>query len=91
MRYFRQSNDRLIQGFLLADFKGESFWAAVEGYVVDFVLVEAAFYDKLIPSSGGWCLPSNVADSCICIRRGAALHRGLKEEAANRSAGRDSA
>jgi len=27
MRYFGNLTDRLIQGFLLADFKGESFWA----------------------------------------------------------------
>ena len=65
---FGNLTDRLIQGFLLAERAGEPFWSRLSaGYVVDFILVKLPFYDKLVPSSGGWWPAFNVADSCICI------------------------
>jgi signal peptidase II len=82
---FGNLTDRLIQGFLLEDFKNASFWGRLsEGYVVDFVLVRLPFYDKLIPSSGGWWPAFNVADSCICIAAVLLFIGGLREEAARK-------
>ncbi|MFZ9935596.1 MAG: signal peptidase II [Luteolibacter sp.] len=82
---FGNLTDRLLQGFLLEDFKGASFWARLsEGYVVDFVLVKLPLYDKIVPSSHGWWPAFNVADSCICIAAVMLFIGGLREEAANR-------
>ena len=81
---FGNLTDRLLQGFLLEDFKGASFWARLsEGYVVDFVLVKLPLYDKIVPSSHGWWPAFNVADSCICIAAVMLFIGGLREEAAN--------
>jgi signal peptidase II len=82
---FGNLTDRLVQGFLLEDFKDATFWGRLsEGYVVDFVLVRLPFYDKLIPSSGGWWPAFNVADSCICIAAVLLFIGGLREEAAKK-------
>jgi signal peptidase II len=82
---FGNLTDRLVQGFLLEDFKDASFWHRLsEGYVVDFVLVKLPFYDKLVPSSGGWWPAFNVADSCICVAAVLLFLGGLREEAAKK-------
>ncbi|RPJ32739.1 MAG: signal peptidase II [Verrucomicrobiaceae bacterium] len=79
---FGNLTDRLIQGFLLEDFRGASFWQRLsEGYVVDFIAVKLPLYDKLVPSSGGWWPAFNVADSCICIAAVLLFIGGLREEA----------
>lgn len=79
---FGNLTDRLIQGFLLEDFKGASFWTRLsEGYVVDFVAVKLPFYDKIVPSSHGWWPAFNVADACICIAAVLLFIGGLREEA----------
>lgn len=78
---FGNLTDRLIQGFLLADFKGESFWTRLsEGYVVDFLLVKLPLYDKIVKSSEGWWPAFNVADSCICIAAALLFFSGLREK-----------
>ncbi len=60
--------DRLVQGFLLAERVGASFWERLSaGYVVDFIAVRVPFYHLLSPASGGWWPAFNVADSCICV------------------------
>ena len=80
---FGNLTDRLIQGFLLDDFKTASFWQRLsEGYVVDFLAVKLPLYDKIVPSSGGWWPAFNVADSCICIAAVLLFIGGLREEAA---------
>ena len=77
--------DRLVQGFLLEDFKHASFWERLsQGYVVDFIAIKIPFYDKLVPSSGGWWPAFNVADSCICIAAVLLFLGGLKEDAAKK-------
>lgn len=82
---FGNLTDRLVQGFLLEDFKGASFWLRLsEGYVVDFIAVKLPLYDKLVPSSGGWWPTFNVADSCICIAAVLLFIGGLREEAAKK-------
>ena len=79
---FGNLTDRLIQGFLLEGYKGESFWTRLsEGYVVDFVAVKLPLYDKIFPKSGGWWPAFNVADSCICIAAVLIFISGLREEA----------
>ena len=84
---FGNLTDRLVQGFLLEDFKDASFWERLsQGYVVDFVLVRIPFYDKIVPSSGGWWPAFNVADSCICIAAVLLFIGGLREEAARKKA-----
>jgi len=73
--------DRLVQGFLLDEYKAASLWQRLsEGYVVDFILVKLPFYDKLVPSSHGWWPAFNVADSCICIAAVLLFIGGLREE-----------
>ena len=82
---FGNLTDRLIQGFLLEEFKTGSFWQRLsEGYVVDFVAVKLPLYDKLVPSSHGWWPAFNVADSCICIAAALLFIGGLREEAEER-------
>ena len=82
---FGNLTDRLVQGFLLEDFKTASFWQRLsEGYVVDFVAVKLPLYDKIVPSSGGWWPAFNVADSCICIAAVLLFIGGIREEAANK-------
>jgi signal peptidase II len=82
---FGNLTDRLVQGFLLEDFKDASFWHRLsEGYVVDFLLVKLPLYDKLVPSSGGWWPAFNVADSCICIAAVLLFIGGLREESAKK-------
>lgn len=73
--------DRLIQGFRLQEHLGESFWSRLSaGYVVDFIAVKLPYYDRLVPSSGGWWPAFNVADSCICIAAGLLFIGGLRDE-----------
>lgn len=75
--------DRLVQGFLLEDFKDASFWERLsQGYVVDFIAIKLPYYDKLVPSSDGWWPAFNVADSCICIAALLLFLGGLREDAA---------
>jgi signal peptidase II len=82
---FGNLTDRLIQGFLLDEFKTGSFWQRLsEGYVVDFIAVKLPLYDRLVPSSGGWWPAFNVADSCICVAATLLFIGGLLEEAAAR-------
>jgi len=82
---FGNLTDRLIQGFLLEDFKDGSFWQRLsEGYVVDFIAVKLPLYDKIVPSSGGWWPTFNVADSCICVAAVMLFIGGLLDEAKNR-------
>jgi signal peptidase II len=82
---FGNLTDRLVQGFLLEDFKGEPFWDRLsEGYVVDFLLVRLPFYEKIIPSSYGWWPAFNVADSCICIAAILLFIGGCYDEAARK-------
>lgn len=84
---FGNLTDRLIQGFLLEDFKDASFWTRLsEGYVVDFVLVKLPLYDKIVPSSQGWWPAFNVADSCICIAAVLLFIGGMREESAKKAA-----
>jgi len=78
---FGNLTDRLLQGFLLDEFKNASFWQRLgEGYVVDFVSIKLPLYDKLVPSSGGWWPAFNVADSCICIAAFLLFIGGLRDE-----------
>lgn len=73
--------DRLVQGFMLEEFKAASFWHRLsEGYVVDFIAVRLPYYDKLVPSSGGWWPAFNVADSCICVAAVLLFIGGIWEE-----------
>jgi signal peptidase II len=78
---FGNLTDRLVQGFLLEDFKGASFWQRLsEGYVVDFLAFKLPLYDKLVPSQGGWWPAFNVADSCICVAAFCLFIGGLRDE-----------
>jgi len=78
---FGNLTDRLAQGFLLQEHIGESFWSRLSaGYVVDFIAVKLPFYDKLVPSSGGWWPAFNVADSCIFIAAFLLFIGGLRDE-----------
>ena len=83
---FGNLTDRLVQGFLLEEFKGATFWQRLsEGYVVDFIAVKLPLYDKIVPSSGGWWPAFNVADSCICIAAVLLFIGGLREESAKKN------
>jgi signal peptidase II len=74
--------DRLVQGFLLEDFKTLGIWDRLaQGYVVDFISIKLPFYDKIIPSSHGWWPSFNVADSCICVAAVMLFIGGVREEA----------
>ena len=78
---FGNLTDRLIQGFLLDEFKSASLWQRLsEGYVVDFIAIKLPFYDKLVPSSRGWWPAFNVADSCICIAAFLLFIGGIRDE-----------
>jgi len=82
---FGNLTDRLVQGFLLEQYKGGSFWERLsQGYVVDFVAVKLPFYDKIVPSSGGWWPAFNVADSCIFIAAFTLFFAGMREESKNK-------
>lgn len=82
---FGNLTDRLIQGFLLEEFRTAAFWQRLsEGYVVDFILIKLPYYDKLVPSSGGMWPAFNVADSCIFIAAALLFIGGLREEAADK-------
>jgi signal peptidase II len=79
--------DRLLQGFLLEDLKSAEFWHRLsEGYVVDFIAIKIPYYDKLIPSSGGWWPAFNVADSCICIAAFLLFIGGIRDEQRSKKA-----
>ncbi len=79
--------DRLLQGFLLEDLKSAEFWHRLsEGYVVDFIAIKIPYYDKLIPSSGGWWPAFNVADSCICIAAFLLFIGGIRDEQQSKKA-----
>jgi signal peptidase II len=82
---FGNLTDRLVQGFLLEEFKDASFWQRLsEGYVVDFLSFKLPLYDKIVPSSGGWWPAFNVADSCICVAAFLLFIGGIREEAQNK-------
>jgi signal peptidase II len=84
---FGNLTDRLVQGFLLEEFKTASLWQRLsEGYVVDFLAFKLPLYDKLVPSSGGWWPAFNVADSCICVAAVLLFIGGLRDEAAGKLA-----
>ena len=73
--------DRLVQGFLLQDIQGDGLWARLSlGYVVDFISIKLPFYDKIVPSSGGWWPSFNVADSCICTAAFLLFLGGMRED-----------
>ncbi len=73
--------DRLVQGFLLEEFKTASLWQRLtEGYVVDFILLKLPLYGHLVPSSGGWWPAFNVADSCICVAAFLLFIGGIRDE-----------
>jgi len=73
--------DRLVQGFLLQDFADAGLWTRLsKGYVVDFIALKLPYYDKLVPSSGGWWPAFNVADSCICIAAFLLFIGGIRDE-----------
>jgi signal peptidase II len=58
---FGNLTDRLIQGFLLAEWSRAPFWVRLsKGYVVDFL-------DFTIPLVNYRWPAFNVADSCICV------------------------
>ena len=79
---FGNLTDRLVQGFLLQEHFGESFWSRLSaGYVVDFISVKLPYYDKLVPASGGWWPAFNVADSCICVAACLLFIGGLRDGA----------
>ncbi len=78
---FGNLTDRLVQGFLLTEFQAASVWQRLsEGYVVDFLAFKLPFYEKLVPSSGGWWPAFNVADSCICVAAVLLFIGGLRDE-----------
>lgn len=78
---FGNLTDRLVQGFLLEEFKDAGFWARLsEGYVVDFVAIKLPLYDKIVPSSGGWWPAFNVADACICVAAVMIFIGGIRDE-----------
>lgn len=78
---FGNLTDRLVQGFLLEDFRTASLWERLsQGYVVDFLAFKLPLYDKLVPASGGWWPAFNVADSCICVAAALLFISGLREE-----------
>lgn len=82
---FGNLTDRLVQGFLLDEFKAAGFWQRLsEGYVVDFIAIKLPLYDKIVPSSGGWWPSFNVADSCICIAAVLLFIGGIREEKVSR-------
>jgi signal peptidase II len=71
---FGNLTDRLVQGFLLEDFKHLSFWGRLgKGYVVDFL-------DFTLPVINYRWPAFNVADSCICIAATLLFIGGLREE-----------
>jgi len=73
--------DRLVQGFLLEDFKEVGLWERFsQGYVVDFISIKLPLYDKIVPSSHGWWPSFNVADSCICVAAVMLFIGGVREE-----------
>jgi signal peptidase II len=79
--------DRLVQGFLLESVADGTFWQRLSsGYVVDFLLVHVPFYDRIVPSSGGWWPAFNVADASICIAAGLLFIGSLREEQAAKAA-----
>lgn len=89
---FGNLTDRLVQGFLLEEVKGGTFWERLsEGYVVDFISVRLPFYDKIVPASGGWWPTFNVADSCICIAAVLLFIGGVKDEKAKELAKNENA
>lgn len=84
---FGNLTDRLVQGFLLDEYKAAGLWQRLsEGYVVDFLAFKLPLYDKIVPSSGGWWPAFNVADSCICVAAVLLFIGGLRDEAAAKSA-----
>jgi signal peptidase II len=73
--------DRLVQGFLLEEYKGAGFWQRLShGYVVDFIAIKLPLYDKIAPSQGGWWPAFNVADSCICVAAVILFIGGMRDE-----------
>jgi signal peptidase II len=84
---FGNLTDRLVQGFLLDEFKDASFWGRLsQGYVVDFISVKLPFYEKIVPASHGWWPSFNVADSCIFIAAFTLFFAGIREEKKKKAA-----
>jgi signal peptidase II len=80
---FGNLTDRLVQGFLLEELKGDGLWQRLgAGYVVDFIAIKLPLYDKIVPLSGGWWPTFNVADSCICVAAVLLFIGGIRDEAA---------
>jgi len=78
---FGNLTDRLVQGFLLVEYKQEGVWTRLsEGYVVDFIHVKLPLYDKIFPASRGWWPAFNVADSCICVAAVFLFIGGMRDE-----------
>ena len=78
---FGNLTDRLIQGFLLEDFKNAGLWERLsQGYVVDFIHVKLPLFEKIMPSSHGWWPAFNVADSCICVAAILLFIGGIRDE-----------
>lgn len=71
---FGNLTDRLVQGSLLEELKGEPLWTRLKaGYVVDFLDFTIPVINKPWP-----CF--NVADSCICIAAVLLFFTGLKAD-----------
>lgn len=78
---FGNLTDRLVQGFLLQEFKGEGLWTRLsEGYVVDFLRVRLPYFEIISPASEGWWPSFNVADSCICVAACLLFIGGIRDE-----------
>lgn len=78
---FGNLTDRLVQGFLLDEFKSAGLWSRLaQGYVVDFISIKLPLYDKLVPSSRGWWPAFNVADSCIFVAAFLLFLGGMHDE-----------
>ncbi len=70
---FGNLTDRLVQGFLLDEFKSAGLWQRLtQGYVVDFISVKLPVY--------GWWPAFNVADSCVCIAAFLLFIGGIRDE-----------
>ena len=78
---FGNLTDRLVQGFLLAEYQTAGLWQRLSaGYVVDFLAFKLPLYDKIVPNSGGWWPAFNVADSCICVAAVLLFIGGIRDE-----------
>lgn len=82
---FGNLTDRLVQGFLLEPYADAPFWQRLsQGYVVDFLSFKIPYFEKIMPSSGGYWPSFNVADSCICVAAGLLFIGGIRDEVKDR-------